>query len=90
MAEHPGFIDGAPDLAIGIISPSQSAAEIREKVRDYLGAGASIVWVVDPATRTIAVRGPHREVPLLRPGDDLDGGEVVPRLRIPLTDLFLE
>src|SRR5579859_4779549 len=44
----------APDLAIEIISPSETAAEIAHKVRQYRQAGAA-VWVVYPEDRTVHV-----------------------------------
>jgi Uma2 family endonuclease len=37
----------APDIAVEILSPSESAVDIRRKVRDYLRAGSSEVWLVD-------------------------------------------
>ncbi len=47
-----GFFDGAPDLAVEVLSPSDRASEVLAKVQDWLGAGCRIVWVVDPGTRT--------------------------------------
>jgi Uma2 family endonuclease len=50
-----GFIQGAPNLAVEIKSPSDTQAEMLRKVADYLEAGAEAVWVVDPSTETVAV-----------------------------------
>jgi Uma2 family endonuclease len=50
-----GFIRGAPDLPIEIVSPSNRAGEIQTKVTEYFAAGARLVWVVYPETRTVAV-----------------------------------
>lgn len=83
-----GFWTRAPDLAIEVLSPSNSAIEMREKVLDYLAAGTPLVWVVDPHTRTVAVHGARYESCLLTVEDDLEGGEVLPGLRIALADLF--
>src|SRR5207245_1311593 len=51
-AAHPpperGFWEIAPDLAVEIVSPDDTPAEIASKVRDYLAAGVRLVWVVNP------------------------------------------
>lgn len=39
---------GAPDLAVEVVSPSNSASDMLERVEDYLQAGTSEVWVVYP------------------------------------------
>jgi Uma2 family endonuclease len=41
----------APDLAVEILSPSNTMSEMQEKVIDYLDAGTRQVWVVDPGSR---------------------------------------
>lgn len=83
-----GWWTRPPDLAIEVLSPSNSAVEIGEKVLDYLGAGTPLVWVVDPHTETVTVHGPRRESRWLTLGDDLEGGEALPGFRIALADLF--
>jgi len=50
-----GYIQGAPDLAIEILSPSYRPGDTHAKVADYLAAGASLVWVIDPMQRTAMV-----------------------------------
>jgi Uma2 family endonuclease len=77
-----------PDLAVEVLSPSNSAVEIHEKVVDYLTAGTRLIWVVDPHTRTVIVYGSRDESRLLTLGDDLEGGEILPGFRIAIADLF--
>src|SRR5262245_3250115 len=55
-----GFIPFAPDLAVEIISPWDRLSEIEDTVRDYLDCGARLVWVVDPADRSVSIRRPNR------------------------------
>ncbi len=86
--EEPGFWHLAPDLAVEVISPSNTAAEIHEKVREYLDAGTSLVWVVDPRTRTVAVHRSPGETTVLREGDDVDGGDVLPAFSAAVSELF--
>jgi len=56
-AEH--FVDEAcpipPELVIEIISPDQSFGKISQKAIDYLNAGVSRVWVIDPKDKSITV-----------------------------------
>jgi Uma2 family endonuclease len=77
-----GFWHLAPDLAIEVLSPSNRRAEIEEKIADYLGAGTRLVWVVDPATRTVTVHEPGAAARVLGSGDVLDGEPVLGGLRI--------
>jgi Uma2 family endonuclease len=45
----------APDIAIEVVSPSESAVDLRRKVRDYLRAGSEEVWVVDRSNGEILI-----------------------------------
>jgi Uma2 family endonuclease len=83
-----GFVRGAPDLAIEVLSSSETASRLREKLEDYAVSGVSLVWVVDPRGRTVRVieRGlPER---VLSVADVLEGGELLPGLTLPLDGLF--
>ncbi len=80
----------APDLAVEIVSPSDRASDLREKVRDYLDAGTRLVWVLWPEDRSVTVYAAGSEVRELREGDELDGGEVLPGFRARVADLFVE
>jgi Uma2 family endonuclease len=82
------FFEGAPDLAIEVVSPDDRAWEIGEKVEEYLVAGTRLVWAVDPRNRHVVVHTPDRIARLLRAGDALDGADVVPGFRLALDDLF--
>lgn len=83
-----GFLRGAPDLAVEIVSPSNGAGEIQAKVREYLAAGASLVWVIYPDTRTVAVHESPREARFFGEEETLTGGDLLPDLRLPVVELF--
>ncbi len=83
-----GFFEGPPDLAVEVVSPNDTAEDVEAKVLDYLTAGAHMVWVVRPRTRTVTVYRSLREVQVLRPGDTLDGGDVLPGFTAPVETLF--
>ena len=90
--EQRAFISGSPDIAVEVVSPSNTAAEMERKVSEYLAAGSRRVWVVYQATR----RNPRRVV-VHRPdgtantytGDDvITDEELLPGFSLPLADIF--
>jgi len=87
--EPDGFWAIAPDLVIEIVSPSETAQKIHEKVADYLRAGTRLLWLVYPATQTVMEYRPPMEARRLTVEDDLDGSDVVPGFRYPLKRLFV-
>jgi Uma2 family endonuclease len=50
-----GFWNIAPDLAVEVVSPGETADEVRDKVRDYLQAGTLLVWVVYPRSKDVVM-----------------------------------
>lgn len=80
-----GFFEGAPDLAVEVVSPGNTSEEIERKADAFLAAGASVVWIVNPETRRVVVH-PDREV--LRDDDVLEGGNVLPGFSCPVRRLF--
>jgi Uma2 family endonuclease len=85
-----GFPDLAPDLVVEILSPSDSAAAINDKLLTYHDAGVRQVWIVDPGRRAVSVATPDGLVRILRSGDTLDGGDVLPGFVLPIADLFAD
>ncbi len=76
------------DLAVEVISKSNTRAEIARKVVEYCAAGTRLAWVVDPKTETVRVHQSPRKFAVLKAGDILDGGAVLPGLQIPVRELF--
>ena len=78
----------APDIAVEVVSPSNRAADIHEKVLQYLQAGVGVVWVVQPTTHTVEVwRGPA-DIHVIRGDEALDGGDLLPEFRLSISRLF--
>jgi Uma2 family endonuclease len=77
-----------PDLAVEVLSEGNTEAEIARKVRDYFRAGTSLVWVVDPAARTVVVHTSPRRSKLLTEAHSLDGGKVLPGFSLSIGQLF--
>lgn len=82
------YFRGAPELAVEIVSPSDSAEELDLKIRQYLKAGARAVWVLYPKTRSVHVfeRGGASRV--LSEGDRLEAPELFPGWSVPVAELF--
>jgi Uma2 family endonuclease len=78
----------APDLAVEILSASNTAAEMTRKLLDYFTAGARLVWLIDPEARTVAVYTSPENSGVLTEADTLDGGDVLPGFRLPLREFF--
>ena len=83
-----GFWPGPADLAVEIRSPGDRRSEIAAKVKEYLGRGVPLVWVVDPKARTVTVHLPDQTPVILEGHATLDGGSVVPGFSCPLERIF--
>ena len=82
------FAPIAPDLAVEIVSPSNTLSEIQDKVVDYLDAGSRIVWVVDPGSRLVTVYRSREDIRLIAEDGEIDGGDVLPGFRVKVSELF--
>ena len=82
------FAPLAPDLAVEIVSRSNTLSEINDKVMDYLDAGSRLVWVVEPRSRSVTVYRSRDKIRLLTGDDEIDVGDVLPGLRLKVSDLF--
>ena len=83
-----GFFPTAPDIAIEVVSPSNTSEEMMQKVNLYLQNGSRIVWIIYPQTKVITVYRQNNVVSLLRETDTLDGEDVLPNFRLPVATLF--
>jgi Uma2 family endonuclease len=82
------FIPFAPDLAVEILSPDDRVSDVEEKVADYLDGGTRLVWLVDPARRSVTVRRSGGTLSMVTAPAELDGEDVVPRFRCSLGAVF--
>jgi Uma2 family endonuclease len=77
----------APDFVIEIISPTDRAGEVQEKVRDWLRAGVRLLWYINPETGTTVVYHAGT-IAYVDQDDVLDGRDVLPGFTLVLRDLF--
>jgi Uma2 family endonuclease len=78
----------APDLAVEVISESNTRKEMRRKLRDYFAGGTRLVWYIDPETRTAKIYTSETEEISVPIDGALDGGDVLPGFNLPLAKLF--
>lgn len=83
-----GYSPIAPDLAVEVVSPGESASDVHEKVQDYLAAGTRLVWVVYPRQRSVVAHTPDGLARTCHEADVLEHDEVLPGFRSPVADLF--
>jgi Uma2 family endonuclease len=77
----------APDLAVEVLSPTDSEADARDKVINYMLAG-TVVWLVDPQKKTISIYVSGQKPQTLGVEDEIDGGDVLPGFRLKVAEIF--
>jgi Uma2 family endonuclease len=86
------FPRAAFNLAVEVLSRGNTPGEMLRKRRDYFQAGVELVWVVDPPAESISVYTPaggvEAPVAVLRAGDTLEAGEVLPGFTLPVSDVL--
>jgi len=80
----------APDLAVEVLSRSNTPGEMKLKRQEYFAAGARLVWMVNMEDRIVSVYTAPEQWHELGEDDSLDGGQVLPGFSLPLRDLFAE
>jgi Uma2 family endonuclease len=84
------FFQGAPDLVVEILSPSDTVESLHEKIVEYFESGTRLLWVLNPEEQTVLVYHSPQPDRLLRPGDFLDGETIIPGFSMPVGELFAE
>ena len=85
-----GFFQGSPDLAVEILSPSNTVEEIHTKIVEYFENDTRLVWVIHPDEKYVLVYHEPEPERLLRPQDTLEGDAIVPGFSMPVAELFEE
>jgi Uma2 family endonuclease len=77
-----------PDLAVEIISPSNLASEVENKIVEYFEAGVRLVGVFHPDSGRVYVHKSLRDCQVLERTDELSGDDVVPGFRLPIEQIY--
>lgn len=83
-----GYAAVAPDLVAEILSPDDRPGEMLAKIGEWLDAGVRLVWVIDPARAEAHVHRADGSLSVIHAGGVLDGEDVLPGFRCPLSDVF--
>ncbi len=77
-----------PDLAVEVVSPNDAFQDVLAKMREYFRHGVKQVWIVLPVDREIYVYDSPKDPHVLTAIDELDGGTLIPGLRLLVGSLF--
>src|SRR5262245_36870620 len=77
-----------PDLAVEVLSKSNTPREMERKLREYFGIGVKLVWFVDPKARSVTVYSSPTRCKVLSAADTLNGGKVLPGFELPIQKIF--
>ena len=84
------FFPAAPDLAVEVLSPSNSRAEIESRLKDFFASGAQLAWIIDLRKERVEVCHAVTEREVVEKDGFLDGGKLLPGFRFRLADVFGE
>ena len=82
------LVEGAPVLAVEILSPSDKQEDVHDKITEYLEAGVALIWIVDPADHTVRVYRPGARPQLFNEYQELTGEPHLPGFRVAVRRLF--
>jgi Uma2 family endonuclease len=77
-----------PDLAVEIVSPSDTLYDVQEKVFEYLDAGTQLVWVIEPVGQTVTVYRSRTNIKVLTIKDTLTGEDVIKGFQCSVAEIF--
>ena len=78
----------SPDLAIEVLSESNTEQEMQDKLEEYFAGGTRLAWIIDPRIRTARIYRAPGEFAVIDQAGSLTGGDVLPGFELPLEDLF--
>jgi Uma2 family endonuclease len=78
----------SPDVAVEVLSESNTKAEIARKRQEYFAAGTKLMWVFDTKTKTVTVFSGPKDEHTLSVTEILDGGRVLSGFQLPVSEVF--
>lgn len=83
-----GYAEVIPDFVAEIVSPGDTAAEVEEKIQEWLGVGVRLVWAVYPRSRSVTAYRSLTSIRAFTESETIDGEPVFPGLSISVQELF--
>ena len=84
------FFEGAPDLAVEVVAPSNTTAEITERLADFFASGTQLAWIIHPEEQLVEICHSPVLRKMIRSGAFLEGERLLPGFQYPIADLFQE
>jgi Uma2 family endonuclease len=84
------FFPGAPDLAVEILSANPVRGEIDARLKDFFSSGTRLAWIIDPDSERVEVCRSLSERRVVGRGGYLEGEDLLPNFRLPISELFRE
>jgi Uma2 family endonuclease len=84
------FLPCAPDLAVEVVSSSNTRAEVDARLKDFFASGTQLAWIVHPDEQFVEVCHSPTDRVILGPGAVLEGGQLLPGFAFPIAELFRE
>ena len=88
--EQERFAPICPDFVIELSSPTDEAAHLRAKMREYIEQGARLGWLIDPKADTVEIHRPGRQVETLTRPATLSGEDVLPGFVLDLKGILFD
>lgn len=85
-----GYLETIPDLVVEVASKNDTRAYFRRKINDYLQAGVAVVWIVDPAKRTLVEYRTGQEPVTYDESATVDLPGLIPGFQLRLSDVFCD
>lgn len=87
-ANDPQYTESPPVVAVEILSPDDRINRVNQKINEYLNSGVQEVWIIDPASRDVAIHRSGVAPQFLLEQDELDGGTTLPGFRCAVAGFF--
>lgn len=84
------FFPGAPDLAVEVLSPNNTRADMDQRLREFFESGTRLAWIIDPEAQQVEVCHSLSRRQLVGSGGCLEGEDLLPGFRYPIANLFKE
>jgi Uma2 family endonuclease len=84
------FFPGAPDLAVEVLAPSNTPAEIDNRLKDFFASGTQLAWIIHPKEQFVEVCHSPIQRKIFGPAAVLDGEQLLPGFQFPIGELFKE
>jgi Uma2 family endonuclease len=88
QTDQTSMIEGAPTLAVEVLSPSDQEEETNEKIQAYLSNGVALIWLVDPHFETVTVYETSQPPILCNIRQTLSADPHLPGFRVPVARIF--